>query len=121
MNPMNALANKRLSPCTARRRKNIHITSDWHLGRVPVSSKVCCRLSHVGIFLNQITTGQWTPQAQNLYDLLIATFSNDRDGLADLGALQKNSGLDPTEWEDLLQYTAQVHLLPNSLSCHRQS
>lgn len=53
--------------------------------------------------------GQWTPQAQKLYDLLIAIVSsNDRAGLADLEALKKNSGLDSTEWEDLLQYTAQV-------------
>jgi hypothetical protein len=40
--------------------------------------------------------------------LIAIVSSNDRAGLADLEALKKNSGLDSTEWEDLLQYSAQV-------------
>jgi len=56
-----------------------------------------------------ISAGQWTPQAQDLYDLLILIFSDGSGrGLADLDALQKNSGLSDTEWEDLLQYTIQA-------------
>ncbi|KZP11993.1 aflatoxin-detoxifizyme [Athelia psychrophila] len=55
----------------------------------------------------RIIQGQWTPQARNLYDLLILTFSADGK-LADLPALQKKAGLDDEEWEDLLQYTIQV-------------
>jgi len=59
---------------------------------------------------NLITfSGQWTPQAKELYDLLILTFS-DASGrsLADLDLLQKCSGVSATEWEDLLQYTVQA-------------
>ncbi|KAF8902149.1 peptidase family M49-domain-containing protein [Gymnopilus junonius] len=52
--------------------------------------------------------GQWTPQALDLYDLLILIFSSEQGGLADVDTLQKTSGLTPTEWEDLLQYTSQV-------------
>jgi len=73
--------------------------------------------SHLRI--NLITfLGQWTPQAKDLYDLLILTFS-DASGrcLADLDFLQKNSGLSATEWEDLLQYTVQVcHQMVNAHS-----
>jgi len=62
------------------------------------------------LYINLITfLGQWTPQAKDLYDLLILTFS-DASGqrLADLDLLQKSSGLSATEWEDLLQYTVQA-------------
>jgi len=55
----------------------------------------------------RIIQGQWTPQAQKLYDLLILTFS-DKGKLGNLEALQKNAGLGEEEWEDLLQYTTQV-------------
>ena len=55
----------------------------------------------------RIIQGQWTPQAQSLYDLLILTFSADGK-LADLAALQQHAGLSATEWEDLMQYTTQV-------------
>ncbi|KAI0638610.1 aflatoxin-detoxifizyme [Trametes polyzona] len=55
----------------------------------------------------RIIQGQWTPQAQKLYDLLILTFS-DNGQLADLDALHKKSGATAEEWEDLLQYTSQV-------------
>ncbi|KAF8964677.1 aflatoxin-detoxifizyme [Flammula alnicola] len=56
----------------------------------------------------RVIQGQWTPQAQELYDLLILTFSDGQGGLADLDALQKAAGLTSSEWEDLLQYTTQV-------------
>ncbi|KZP31688.1 aflatoxin-detoxifizyme [Athelia psychrophila] len=55
----------------------------------------------------RVIQGQWTPQAQNLYDLLILTFS-DHGKPVDLAALQKKAGLTDEEWEDLLQYTTQV-------------
>ncbi|OBZ70380.1 Dipeptidyl peptidase 3 [Grifola frondosa] len=55
----------------------------------------------------RIIQGQWTPQAQKLYDLLILTFS-DNDKLTDLGSLQQRSGVTAEEWEDLMQYTSQV-------------
>ena len=60
---------------------------------------------------NEALIGQWTPYAQDLYDLLIATFSNGQRGLADLEALQSTSGLSSIEFVDLLQYTAQVSFL----------
>ncbi|KAH9484285.1 Dipeptidyl peptidase 3 [Psilocybe cubensis] len=56
----------------------------------------------------RIIQGQWTPQAQDLYDLLITIFSGENGSLANVDALQKKSGLSTTEWEDLLQYTSQV-------------
>ncbi|KAF4615358.1 hypothetical protein D9613_003051 [Agrocybe pediades] len=56
----------------------------------------------------RIIQGQWTAQAQDLYDLLILTFSDGKDSLADLAGLQKASELNATEWEDLLQYASQV-------------
>ncbi|KAH9899428.1 aflatoxin-detoxifizyme [Cubamyces lactineus] len=55
----------------------------------------------------RIIQGQWTPQAQKLYDLLILTFS-ENGKLADLEALQQRSGIPAEDWEDLLQYTGQV-------------
>jgi dipeptidyl-peptidase-3 len=54
-----------------------------------------------------------------LYDLLIAIVSsNDQGSLADLEALKKNAGLDSTEWEDLLQYIAQVPFFFKNPSFH---
>ncbi|KZT68119.1 dipeptidyl-peptidase III [Daedalea quercina L-15889] len=55
----------------------------------------------------RIIQGQWTPQAQKLYDLLILTFS-DKGRLADVPGLQQKAALSSEEWEDLLQYTSQV-------------
>ncbi|KAF9260465.1 aflatoxin-detoxifizyme [Marasmius fiardii PR-910] len=55
----------------------------------------------------RIIQAQWTPEATDLYNLLISTF-NDNTKLADLAALQKNAGLTDEEWEDLMQYTVQV-------------
>ncbi|KAI0798039.1 aflatoxin-detoxifizyme [Abortiporus biennis] len=55
----------------------------------------------------RIIQGQWTPQAQKLYDLLILTFSDNKK-LADLEALKTKSGVSSEEWEDLLQYSSQV-------------
>ncbi|KAG9226318.1 hypothetical protein CCMSSC00406_0003197 [Pleurotus cornucopiae] len=56
----------------------------------------------------RIIQGQWTPQAQDLYDLLILTFSNTDAKLGDLTQLQSSSGLSAEEWDALLQYTSQV-------------
>lgn len=58
----------------------------------------------------RIIQGQWTPQAERLYDLLILTFS-DGGKLADLDALQQRSGVSAQDWEDLLQYTSQVSVV----------
>ncbi|KAI0751198.1 aflatoxin-detoxifizyme [Daedaleopsis nitida] len=55
----------------------------------------------------RIIQGQWTPQAQKLYDLLILVFSENCK-LANLEALQQKSGVSADDWEDLLQYSAQV-------------
>ncbi|KII88512.1 hypothetical protein PLICRDRAFT_54343 [Plicaturopsis crispa FD-325 SS-3] len=55
----------------------------------------------------RIIQGQWTPQAQKLYDLLITTFS-DRGKLADLEGLKQKADLSSEEFEDLLQYSTQV-------------
>ncbi|KAH9939262.1 aflatoxin-detoxifizyme [Epithele typhae] len=55
----------------------------------------------------RVIQGQWTPYAQKLYDLLILTFS-ENGKLADMTALQKKSGLSAEEWQDTIQYTAQV-------------
>lgn len=51
---------------------------------------------------------QWTPQATDLYDLLILAFSTDNGALANLESLKASSGLSSEEWDDLLQYTTQV-------------
>ncbi|KAF7792994.1 hypothetical protein EIP86_004099 [Pleurotus ostreatoroseus] len=55
----------------------------------------------------RIIQGQWTPQAQKLYDLLILTFS-DNGKLADLEALKRKSGVSDGEWDYLLEYASQV-------------
>jgi dipeptidyl-peptidase III len=55
----------------------------------------------------RIIQGQWTPQAQSLYDLLILTFSKNGK-LADLEKLKTESGVSDEEFNDLLQYTSQV-------------
>ncbi|KAF8903038.1 aflatoxin-detoxifizyme [Mucidula mucida] len=55
----------------------------------------------------RIIQEQWTPQASDLYDLLILTFSKDGK-LADLDALQRTSQVSSEDWDDLLQYTSQV-------------
>ena len=55
----------------------------------------------------RIIQGQATPQAQLLYDLLILTFSKGGK-LTDLEALKKESGVSLEDWQNLLQYTAQV-------------
>ncbi|KAG6818124.1 hypothetical protein H0H87_000029 [Tephrocybe sp. NHM501043] len=56
----------------------------------------------------RIIQGQWTPQASDLYDLLILTFSTQNGTLADLNALQQQAGLTAEEWDDLFQYTTLV-------------
>ena len=55
----------------------------------------------------RIIQGQWTPQAQKLYDLLILTFS-DKGKLGDLTSLKNKSGISDERWEELLEYTSQV-------------
>lgn len=59
----------------------------------------------------RIIQGQWTPQAQKLYDLLILTFS-DNGKLGDLKGLQVKAGLSDEDWEDLSQYTTQARQTP---------
>ncbi|KAG8954151.1 hypothetical protein FRC04_000371 [Tulasnella sp. 424] len=57
----------------------------------------------------RIIQGQWTDYAQDLYDLIIATFSDaDKKILTDLDALKKSSGLTDEEWQWTLEYAAQV-------------
>ncbi|KAJ7172480.1 aflatoxin-detoxifizyme [Mycena filopes] len=51
---------------------------------------------------------QWTPQATDLYDLLILTFSTGDSKLADLEALRNKAGLAADDFEGLLQYASQV-------------
>ena len=58
----------------------------------------------------RIIQGQTTPQAQDLYELLISTFSDDKGQLCNLENLRKHAGLSEGEWEELLQYTAQVSI-----------
>ncbi|KAJ8589717.1 dipeptidyl-peptidase III [Rhizopogon salebrosus TDB-379] len=61
----------------------------------------------------RIIQEQWTPQALRLYDLLILTFSANGK-LADLGALSQKSGLSSEDFDQVLQYSAQVlHNLVN--------
>lgn len=55
----------------------------------------------------RIIQGQWTPQAQQLFDLLILTFSANGK-LADLEALKKRSGVSQQDFDDALDYTSQV-------------
>ncbi|RXW15063.1 hypothetical protein EST38_g10793 [Candolleomyces aberdarensis] len=56
----------------------------------------------------RIIQEQWTPEAKDLYDLLIAIFSDSDKKFADLSGLQKASGISSQGWDDLLQYTIQV-------------
>ncbi|KAF8636591.1 hypothetical protein AX17_003402 [Amanita inopinata Kibby_2008] len=56
----------------------------------------------------RIIQEQWTSQARDLYDLLILIFSTSNGTLANLETLQASSGLCAEDWDDLLQYTAQV-------------
>ena len=54
--------------------------------------------------------GQWTPQARDLYDLLILIFTDVRGSMANLTTLHNSSKLPSTDWDDLLQYAIQVCL-----------
>ncbi|KAH6918593.1 dipeptidyl peptidase III [Coprinopsis sp. MPI-PUGE-AT-0042] len=56
----------------------------------------------------RIIQEQWTPQAKDLYDLLIATFSTPNKELTDLDKLKKASGLSDLDWDDVIAYTTQV-------------
>ena len=53
----------------------------------------------------RIIQGQWTPQAQKLYDLLILTFS-DNGKIADLESLKQKSGIDNKEVQSLYGHTS---------------
>ena len=55
----------------------------------------------------RIIQGQWTPQAQKLYDLLILIFS-DNGKIADIAALKSKSGVSDQEWQQVVDYTTQV-------------
>lgn len=57
----------------------------------------------------RIIQGQWTEQAQGLYDLITLVFS-ESGKLANLEALKKKSSVSNEEWEDLLQYSSQVRV-----------
>ncbi|KAG9051056.1 hypothetical protein FS837_012563 [Tulasnella sp. UAMH 9824] len=57
----------------------------------------------------RIIQGQWTDYAQDLYNLIILTFSDgDKKALTDLDALKAKSGLSDEEWQWTLEYAAQV-------------
>ncbi|KAJ6630797.1 aflatoxin-detoxifizyme [Mycena sp. CBHHK59/15] len=56
----------------------------------------------------RIIQEQWTPQATDLYDLLILTFSGTDGKIADLEDLRQTAGLSTDEFEGLLQYASQV-------------
>lgn len=56
----------------------------------------------------RIIQGQWTAEAQKLYDLLIVIFSGEKGKLGDVDGLRQKSGVTDEEWEDVLQYTSQV-------------
>ncbi|KAJ7449805.1 aflatoxin-detoxifizyme [Mycena latifolia] len=56
----------------------------------------------------RIIQEQWTPQAIDLYDLLILAFSTTDGKPADLQALQQKAGLSTDDFEGILQYASQV-------------
>ncbi|TRM58673.1 peptidase family M49-domain-containing protein [Schizophyllum amplum] len=56
----------------------------------------------------RIIQGQWTPQAADLYDLLLLTFSDASGNLANFDQLRQSAGLSSDEWDQALQYTVQV-------------
>ncbi|KAI0320104.1 aflatoxin-detoxifizyme [Amylostereum chailletii] len=55
----------------------------------------------------RIILGQWTPYNENLFDLLILTFS-DNGLLVDLDGLKSKADLSDEDWEDVLQCSVQV-------------
>lgn len=55
----------------------------------------------------RIVQEQWTDSATKLYDLLILTFS-DNGRLANLDDLKLKANINEDEWQDILDYTAQV-------------
>jgi hypothetical protein len=58
----------------------------------------------------RIIQGQQTPQAQELYNLLMSTFSSEQGKLCNMEVLREHAGLSTDEWEDLMQYTTQVRI-----------
>ena len=67
----------------------------------------------------RIIQGQQTPQAQDIYNLLILIFSDGKEKLCNLETLREHAGISADEWEDLLQYTAQVRIYPGL--CNRNT
>ncbi|KAL1762213.1 peptidase family M49-domain-containing protein [Schizophyllum commune] len=51
---------------------------------------------------------QWTPQATDLYDLLLLTFSDASGNLASFDQLRQTAGVSADDWEQAIQYTIQV-------------
>lgn len=82
------------------------------MGRSPHHTRLAIKFlaQHFSRGSKYFQLGQWTEEARDLYDLLIAIFIDAKDSLADLNNIQKAAGLNKTEWEDLLQYSAQVSL-----------
>ncbi|KAL1669192.1 peptidase family M49-domain-containing protein [Schizophyllum commune] len=56
----------------------------------------------------RIIQGQWTPQATDLYDLLLMTFSDASGNLASFDQLRQTAGVSADDWEQAIQYTIQV-------------
>ncbi|KIM28659.1 hypothetical protein M408DRAFT_329404 [Serendipita vermifera MAFF 305830] len=56
----------------------------------------------------RIIQGQWTPQARDLYDMLVATFSNADGSCVDLDKLKEDSKVSDDHWKHAITYTAQV-------------
>ncbi|KAG6325951.1 hypothetical protein ID866_13138 [Astraeus odoratus] len=67
----------------------------------------------------RIIQGQWTPQGQKLFDLLALTFSTNGK-LTDLEALKQRSGVSQQDFDDVLEYTAQVRLVHECFSGYAQ-
>ncbi|KAL4074933.1 peptidase family M49-domain-containing protein [Scleroderma yunnanense] len=76
-----------------------------------LTEETLCPLHWIGF--HRIIQGQWTPQVQRLFDLLILTFSTN-EKLADLEALKKRPSICQQDFDDALEYTSQVmHNLVN--------
>lgn len=79
----------------------------FHRLRSPREKKYAHYISQASWAGARIIQGQWTEEAQRLYDLIILVFS-ENGRLADLESLKTKSGVSEEEWEDLLQYSSQV-------------
>ena len=79
-------------------------THRFHSSREKKYAHFISQASWAGV---RIIQGQWTEEAQRLYDLIISVFS-ENGKLTNLEALKTKSGVSQDEWEDLLQYSSQV-------------